>query len=263
MDIRVVSDRSGAPALELVDVVKHYGAGATEVRALTDVSLTVVPGELVAVMGPSGCGKSTLLHLAGGLEDPTAGQVRVAGRDVPLMSASERASLRRTDVGYVFQRLNLVVSLTALENVMLPLELEGVRTREARERAREALGAVGLTDQLDRFPDDFSGGQQQRIAVARAIVGQRRLVLADEPTGALDTMTGDQVIELIAGLPGRDGTAIVLVTHEPRYASWADRVVFLRDGRVVDQSAVDPPDVDHSAFAPPAGGSGATMEITG
>jgi len=236
MDIRVVSDRSRAPALELVDVVKHYGSGDTEVRALTDVSLTVAPGELVAVMGPSGCGKSTLLHLAGGLEDPTAGQVRVAGLDVPLMPAADRATLRRADVGYVFQRLNLVVSLTALENVMLPLELEGVGAREARKRAREALTTVGLTEQLDRFPDDFSGGQQQRIAVARAIVGHRRLILADEPTGALDTMTGDQVIELLAGLPGREGTAVLLVTHEPRYASWADRVVFLRDGRIVDEA---------------------------
>jgi putative ABC transport system ATP-binding protein len=236
-DIRVVRDRDRSPALELVDVVKHYGTGATEVRALTDVSLTVAPGEMVAVMGPSGCGKSTLLHLAGGLEDPSAGMVSVAGLDVPSMSGSERASLRRTDVGYVFQRLNLVVSLTAIENVMLPVELEGVGRREARDRAREALASVGLDEQLDRFPDDFSGGQQQRIAVARAVVGKRRLVLADEPTGALDTITGDQVIELIAGLPGRDGTAVVLVTHEPRYASWADRVIFLRDGRIVDESA--------------------------
>jgi putative ABC transport system ATP-binding protein len=252
IEIRVVPDRSRAPALELVDVVKRFGGGATEVRALTDVSLTVAPGELVAVMGPSGCGKSTLLHLGGGLEDPTAGQVRVAGLDVPRMSASERASLRRTDVGYVFQRLNLVVSLTALENVMLPLELEGARRREARERAREALATVGLTEQLDRFPDDFSGGQQQRIAVARAIVGRRRLILADEPTGALDTMSGDQVIELLAGLPGRDGTAVVLVTHEPRYASWADRVVFLRDGRIVDESSPAPlPAVETAAAGVP------------
>jgi putative ABC transport system ATP-binding protein len=241
--IHVTSDRSAGPALELVDVVKRFGTGATEVRALTDVSLTIAPGELVAVMGPSGCGKSTLLHLAGGLEDATAGQVRVGGRDVGLMSPARRAALRRTDVGYVFQRLNLVVTLTAVENVMLPLELEGVRTRDARERAREALASVGLTDHLDRFPDDFSGGQQQRIAVARAIAGHRQLVLADEPTGALDTLTGDQVIELLAGLPARDGSAVLLVTHEPRYASWADRVVFLRDGRIVDEAAdADPYD---------------------
>jgi putative ABC transport system ATP-binding protein len=223
-------------ALELREVVKRYGAGLTEVRALTDVSVSVAPGELVAVMGPSGCGKSSMLHLAGGLEDPDAGQVLVGGRDLSTASATARASLRRRDVGFVFQRLNLVPSLSALENVMLPLELEGIAAREARERARAALVSVGIVQQLDRFPDDFSGGQQQRIAVARAVVGERKLVLADEPTGALDTMTGDAVIELIAGLPGATGAAVVLVTHEPRYASWADRVIFMRDGRVVDES---------------------------
>lgn len=242
IDIRVVRDRSRAPALELDAVTKHYGTGETEVRALTDVSLTVGRGELVAVMGPSGCGKSTLLHLAGGLEDPNAGKVRVAGLDVPSMGATERASLRRTEVGYVFQRLNLVVTLTALENVMLPLELEGVRRRAARDQAREALARVGLDHRIDRFPDDFSGGQQQRIAVARALVGGRRLILADEPTGALDTITGDRVVELLAALPGETGAAVVLVTHEPRYASWADRVVFLRDGRVVDESQAPDPE---------------------
>ena len=162
------------------------------------------------------------------------------------MPPGQRAALRRSEVGYVFQRLNLVVTLTALENVMLPLELEGARAREARERAREALAAVGLTEHLDRFPDDFSGGQQQRIAVARALAGRRRLVLADEPTGALDTVTGDQVIELLAGLPARDGAAVLLVTHEPRYASWADRVVWLRDGRIVSQSSAPDPQ-----FEPP------------
>ena len=235
-EFRVVPDRSRAPALELDAVTKHYGTGETEVRALSDVSLTIGRGQLVAIMGPSGCGKSTMLHLAGGLEDPSAGQVRVGGLDVPSMGASERATLRRTDVGYVFQRLNLVVTLTALENVMLPLELEGVGRREARDRAREALVRVGLDHRLDRFPDDFSGGQQQRIAVARALVGDRRLILADEPTGSLDTLTGDRVIELLAAVPGESGATVVLVTHEPRYASWADRVVFLRDGRIVDES---------------------------
>jgi putative ABC transport system ATP-binding protein len=238
-----VHDPDG-PVLELRDVVKRYGSGVTEVRALTDLSLDVGPGELVAVMGPSGCGKSTLLHLAGGLEDPDAGSVVVAGRDVSGMGPTERAALRRREVGYVFQRLNLVVSLSAMENVMLPLELEGVRTRQAREQARDALAAVGLTTSLDRFPDDFSGGQQQRIAVARAIVGgRRRLVLADEPTGSLDTVTGDAVIELLAGLPAGTGAAVVLGTHEPRYAAWADRVVFMRDGRIVDESVAPPNDV--------------------
>lgn len=227
-----------SPALEMRGVVKRYGTGLTEVRALTDVSLRIEPGELVAVMGPSGCGKSTLLHLAGALEEPDAGHALVGGRDLSTLSATQRAALRRTDVGFVFQRLNLVPSLTATENVMLPMELEGVPARAARERARDALASVGIVEQLDRFPDDFSGGQQQRIAVARAVVGTRKLILADEPTGALDTMTGDAVIELMAGLPAKTGAAVVLVTHEPRYAAWADRVVFMRDGRIVDEASV-------------------------
>lgn len=221
-------------AIRFVDVVKTYGSGENAVTALAGVTLTVGAGEMVAIMGPSGCGKSTLLHLAGGLEDPTTGDVVVGGRPVTAMTPAQRATMRRRDVGYVFQRLNLVPSLTALENVMLPLELDGIATRDARAQAREALSAMGL-DRLDRYPDDFSGGQQQRIAIARATTGTRRLVLADEPTGALDTANGDQVIEMLAALPAR-GAAVVLVTHEPRFASWADRVVFLRDGRIVDQS---------------------------
>jgi putative ABC transport system ATP-binding protein len=224
------------PILELAGVVKCFGAGATEVRAVNDLSLTVAPGEMVALRGPSGCGKSTVLHLAGGLEDPTAGSVRVDGRDLADLDARGRATLRRTTVGFVFQRLNLVPGLTALENVMLPLELDGVPTRAARGVARAALAAMGLDGPLDRYPDDFSGGQQQRIAIARAIVGDRRLVLADEPTGSLDSVTGDAVIELLAGLPQQQGTAVVLVTHEPRYAAWADRVVSMRDGHVVGES---------------------------
>jgi putative ABC transport system ATP-binding protein len=229
------------PLLEFVDVVKSYGSGPTEVRALTDVSLAVAPGELVAVRGPSGCGKSTLLHLAGGLEDPSAGHVRVDGVDLQTMGATDRAALRRRDVGYVFQRLNLVAGLTAIENVTLPLELDGVGRRDARMRAIEVLHTVGLEQHLDRYPDDFSGGQQQRIAIARAIVGTRRVLLADEPTGSLDTTTGNAVIELLAALPAERGTAVVLVTHEPRYAAWADRVVSMRDGRIVDITVAPEP----------------------
>src|SRR4051794_40917323 len=241
------------PMLEFVDIVKSYGTGAGAVRAVTDASLRVAPGELVAIRGPSGCGKSTLLHLAGGLEDPSAGRVLVDGRDLHGMNASDRAALRRRDVGYVFQRLNLVASLTAIENVTLPLELDGAGRREARARAIEVLHGVGLDDQLDRYPDDFSGGQQQRIAIARAIVGTRRLLLADEPTGSLDTTTGDAVIELLAGLPAAHGTAVVLVTHEPRFAAWADRVVSMRDGRIVDIAVA--PDVQTAPE--PAGAAGA------
>jgi putative ABC transport system ATP-binding protein len=237
------------PILELVDVVKSYGTGPQEVRALTDVSIAIAPREFVAVRGPSGCGKSTLLHLAGGLEDPSAGRVLVDGRDVHTMSGTERASLRRRDIGYVFQRLNLVAGLTALENVILPLELDGVGRRAAREQALDALHAVGLTQSLDRYPDDFSGGQQQRIAIARAVVGTRRMILADEPTGALDTATGDAVIELLANLPAERDTAVVLVTHEPRYAAWADRIVSMRDGRITSV-AVAP---EEPASALPAG----------
>jgi putative ABC transport system ATP-binding protein len=225
-----------SPALQVVDVVKRYGAGPTEVRALTGVSLSVAPGELVAVMGPSGCGKSTLLHLAGGLEPPTAGHVLVHGTELEGLSPARMAELRRTTIGYVFQRLNLVPSLTALENVMLPLELDGTSRRQARADAEVALATAGLPGPWDRYPDDFSGGQQQRIAIARAIVGNRSLLLADEPTGALDSTNAELVIELLADLCATRGTAVVLVTHEPRFASFADRVVFLRDGRLVDQT---------------------------
>jgi putative ABC transport system ATP-binding protein len=222
--------------LEFDDVVKSYGSGTTEVRALRGVTLSVAPGEFVAVMGPSGCGKSTLLHLAGALETPSAGTIRVGGRNLAELDGAGRGELRRHDVGFVFQRLNLIPALTAIENVMLPLELAGEPARSARGRAVEALEAMGLHEQLDRYPDDFSGGQQQRIAIARAVVGERQLLLADEPTGSLDTASGDEVIELIAALPQRQGTAVVLVTHEPRFASWADRVIFLRDGRIVDET---------------------------
>jgi putative ABC transport system ATP-binding protein len=224
------------PILELLDVVKSYGQGETEVFALRHVTMSVAHGELVAVMGPSGCGKSTLLHLAGALEPPSAGRVRVGGRDLGDMNREEQASVRRRDVGYVFQRLNLVPSLTAVENVMLPLELDGVSTRAARSTAIEVMHSVGLDHHLNRFPDDFSGGQQQRIAIARAIVGQRKLLLADEPTGSLDTLNSDQIVEMLAGLPEQFGTAVVLVTHEPRFASYADRVVFMRDGIIVDET---------------------------
>jgi putative ABC transport system ATP-binding protein len=224
------------PILALLDVVKSYGQGETEVFALRHVTMSIARGELVAVMGPSGCGKSTLLHLAGALEPPSAGRVRVGGRDLGDMSREEQAALRRRDVGYVFQRLNLVPSLTAVENVMLPLELDGVSTREARSTAIDVMRSVGLDHHLNRFPDDFSGGQQQRIAIARAIVGQRKLLLADEPTGSLDTLNSDQIVEMLAELPARFGTAVVLVTHEPRFASYADRVVFMRDGVIVDET---------------------------
>jgi len=225
-----------SPVLQFDDVVKVFRQGPEEIRALAGVSLAVAPGELVAIMGPSGCGKSTLLHLAGALEDPTAGHVLVDGADLAGFDAKARAQLRRQRLGYVFQRLNLIPSLTALENVMLPLELDGTRTAEARRVAAEALETVELPRPHDRYPDELSGGQLQRVAIARAIAGPRQIVLADEPTGALDTASGDRIIELLAKLCIERQAAVLLVTHEPRFASWADRVVFLRDGRVVDET---------------------------
>lgn len=223
------------PVVEYRDVIKSFGAGDTEVRAVNGIDLAIRPGEFVAVMGPSGCGKSTLLHLGGGLELPTAGQVLFDGQDLSSVGAVRLAEIRRRHLGYVFQSLNLVPALTALENVMLPLELDGIAGGEARRQAIEALGRVGIDQQIDRYPDSFSGGQQQRIAIARAVVGERRVLFADEPTGALDTLTSDHVVEVMAEL-ARSGVAVVMVTHEPRFASWADRVVFVRDGKLVDEA---------------------------
>ena len=224
------------PVLELRDVVRVHGHDQTAVRALDGVNLTVQAGELVAVMGPSGSGKSTLLNLAGGLDSPTSGDVIVEGMRLGGLTRSSLAQLRRRSIGYVFQSLNLIPSLTAAENVMLPRELDGASTRRARRDAIDALTDVNMADLADRFPDDMSGGQQQRVAIARAIVGERRLVLADEPTGALDSQTGEDVLRLLrARCDG--GAAGVLVTHDARHAGWADRVVFLRDGAIVDETA--------------------------
>jgi putative ABC transport system ATP-binding protein len=227
--------------LQLREVTRIHGEGETEVHALRGVSFAAYAGELVAVMGPSGSGKSTLLTLAGGLDTPTSGEVLIEGRDLAPLGQRGRAQLRRTSVGYVFQDFNLIPALTAAENVGLPLELDGVASRAARTAARAALAQVGIEDLADRFPDEMSGGQQQRVAIARAVVGERRLILADEPTGALDTDTGEQILRLLRARCD-DGAAGVLVTHEARHAAWADRVVFLRDGVVVDESGTDPVD---------------------
>jgi putative ABC transport system ATP-binding protein len=228
--------------LQLTAVTRVHGQGEAAVRALDGVDLRIDPGELVAVMGPSGSGKSTLLHLAGGLDAPTGGAVVVEGTVLGGLSTKQLARLRRRSIGYVFQDLNLVPALTAAENVALPRELDGARTRAARREALAALEEVGVAELADRFPDDMSGGQQQRVAIARALVGDRRLVLADEPTGALDSATGESVMALLRGRCDA-GAAGVLVTHDARHAAWADRVVFLRDGRVVDESVyVSPAD---------------------
>jgi putative ABC transport system ATP-binding protein len=227
--------------LELDTVTRVHGSGPTEVTALHAVSFAAYAGELVAVMGPSGSGKSTLLTLAGGLDSPTSGAVRVEGTDLESLGYKGRAGMRRTSIGYVFQDFNLIPALTAVENVALPRELDGASSRSARRAALAALEEVGIGELAKRFPDEMSGGQQQRVAIARAIVGERRLILADEPTGALDSETGEDVLRLIRERCDA-GAAGVLVTHEARHAAWADRVVFLRDGVIVDESGSDRPD---------------------
>jgi putative ABC transport system ATP-binding protein len=223
-------------ALQLQAVSRTYGEGAGKVAALRDVDLTVAEGELVAVMGPSGSGKSTLLTISGTLEEPTSGEVLIGDVAVSGLSRDDKARLRRQSIGYVFQDYNLLAGLTAAENVSLPLELDGVRMRSARLAAMAALDELGLADEANRFPDELSGGERQRVAIARAVVGERRLLLADEPSGALDSVNGEGVMRLIRAACQR-GVAGVVVTHDAQLAAWADRVVFLRDGRVVDQTS--------------------------
>jgi putative ABC transport system ATP-binding protein len=221
--------------LELRDISKVYGDGVTEVRALQRVDLSVDAGSLVAVMGASGSGKSTLLTIAGSLEDPTSGEVYVDGRPLSSLSRNGKARLRRQSVGYVFQDYNLLAGLTALENVSLPLELDGVSARKAQVVALQALEDFGLKDRAAHYPDQLSGGERQRSAIARAVVGGRQLLLADEPSGALDSTNAEAVMRLILAACHR-GMAAIVVTHDAQLASWADRVIFLRDGRIVDQT---------------------------
>jgi putative ABC transport system ATP-binding protein len=222
--------------LELRGVSKTYGSGAAEVHALREIDLSVQAGAMVAVMGPSGSGKSTLLTIAGSLEEPTSGEVLIGGTALAGMSRNAKARLRRRTVGYVFQDFNLLPGLTAAENVALPLELDGVSARAARKAGLRALEELGLSERASRFPDELSGGERQRVAIARAVVGDRRLLLADEPSGALDSVNAEEVMRLLHDACKR-GVAAVIVTHDAQLASWAERVVFLRDGHIVDQTA--------------------------
>ena len=222
-------------ALELRGVSKVYGQGSAQVCALHEVDLAVDEGELVAIMGPSGSGKSTMVTIAGTLEEPTSGEVLIDDRPVSGMSRNDRARLRRRSVGFVFQNFNLLSGLTAAENVSLPLELDGVSGRAAHAEARSMLATLDVGDRADHFPDELSGGERQRVAIARAIMGDRRLLLADEPSGALDSVNAEAVMRLIREAC-RGPVAGVVVTHDAQLAAWADRVVFLRDGRVIDQT---------------------------
>jgi len=224
----------GKILLELIDVQKTYGTGENEVHALRGASLQVREGELVAIMGASGSGKSTLLTIAGGLEVPTTGDVRVINKSLPTLKPALLATLRRQTIGYVFQDFNLIPSLTVIENVALPLELDGLKVRKARKAALDALESMDIAELAHRFPDEISGGQRQRVAIARSFVGPRQVLLADEPTGALDSKTSESVIRALrrridAGIAG------VLVTHDAKLAAWADRILVIRDGQIVEE----------------------------
>jgi len=218
-------------------VSKSYGQGDAEVHALHEASLAAIEGEMVAVMGPSGSGKSTLLTIAGTLEEPTTGEVLIAGQSVRNMSKAKKAQLRRRTIGYVFQDFNLLPGLTAAENVSLPLELDGTSARKARVVALKSLDGLGLGNRASHYPDQLSGGERQRVAIARAMVGERRIVLADEPSGALDSVNSEAIMRLLHSACKDTGMTAMVVTHDAQLASWADRVIFIRDGRITDQTA--------------------------
>ena len=217
--------------LVLNDVHKTYQMGETEVRALRGVSLELSPSQLSVIMGHSGSGKSTLMHLAGCLDVPTSGSVAYGGMDLTTLTSRERADFRSSDIGFVFQKYNLVGNLTALENVSLPLLLRNATTKQAQAQAKEALDLVGLKERMAHRPSKLSGGEHQRVAVARALVNDPTMILADEPTGNLDTTTGEHILELLRQFTD-DEKIVLVVTHNPEIADIADRVVYLRDGEI-------------------------------
>jgi putative ABC transport system ATP-binding protein len=225
------------PAIETHDLHMHYGEGSTEVRALDGVDLTVAAGEMVAIMGPSGSGKSTLLHIIGALESPTSGTIAVGGLHYEGLDDSRLTELRRDHIGFVFQFFNLLPSLTAEENVTLPAVIAGRHDPAVRERARALLRRVGLADRLDHLPAELSGGQQQRVSIARSLLLEPELVLADEPTGNLDSRSSREVLRALRELNEQEGHTVVMVTHDAAAAATADRVIFLRDGKLAGEVA--------------------------
>jgi putative ABC transport system ATP-binding protein len=236
------------PIVEAEELTKVYGTGETAVTALDSVELSVEPGEFVTVMGPSGCGKSTLLNLLGGLDSPTSGTIRIDGREVSGMTDDELTRLRRRRFGFVFQFFNLIPVLTATENAALPLTLDGVGASDAYGKARDWLERVGLGDRLNNRPDQLSGGQQQRVAVARALVSDPALLLADEPTGNLDSRSSDDIAQLLKRASTEWGQAILMVTHDPRIAAHADRIIFMSDGRIIDDTRIAGSEDAHAAM---------------
>lgn len=228
--------------IEIENLTKVYGSGEAAVTALDHVNMQVKEGEFVVVMGPSGCGKSTLLHLVGGLDRPNDGSIRIEGTPIAEMKDDDLTKLRRRKMGFIFQFFNLIPVLNAMENAALPVTLDGMKAAEAKRRASEWLTRFGLGDRLKNRPDQLSGGQQQRVAVARALVSEPALILADEPTGNLDTRSGDEIAGLLRQVTKEYGRTVVMVTHDPRIAAYADRIIFLKDGKVVDETNLEPQD---------------------
>jgi putative ABC transport system ATP-binding protein len=226
--------------IETHNLTKIYGSGEASVTALEDVSIEVEMGEIVAVMGPSGCGKSTLLHLLGGLDRPTRGSVSIGGRDLSTLSDNQLTELRRRKIGFVFQFFNLIPVMNSVENAALPLMLDGVRPVAAKDQAADWLTRIGIGDRLENRPDQLSGGQQQRVAIARALIAGPDIVLADEPTGNLDTHAGDEIAGILRQVSKEWKRTVVMVTHDPRIAVYADRIILLKDGQVVDQTVLEP-----------------------
>lgn len=222
--------------IQTENLTKIYGHGETAVAALHHLSLSVEAGEFIAIMGPSGCGKSTLLHLIGGLDRATEGRVWLDGHELSKLDDTRLTEMRRRKIGFVFQFFNLIPVLTAVENAALPLILDGVTQSKARALATEWLKRVGLAGQLTQRPDQLSGGQQQRVAIARALVTEPALVMADEPTGNLDSRASDEIAALLRQVSDEWGRAVLMVTHDPRIAAYADRIVFLKDGTIIDET---------------------------
>ena len=230
-------------------LTKVYGQDAVAITALDKVNLDIEPGQFVAVMGSSGSGKSTLLHLLGGLDRPTSGRVIIDGHDLAQLNDNELTGLRRRKIGFVFQFYNLIPVLGAGDNVALPLILDGAKQAGARARAEEWLHRVGLRERMDHRPDQLSGGQQQRVAIARALVAEPALILADEPTGNLDTRAGDEIAGLLRHICDEWGRTILMVTHDPRISAYADRIVFLKDGQIVDDTPLSGDGWENATFA--------------
>ena len=221
--------------VELENLEKSYQLGKVTVNALRGVTLKLLQGEFMVIMGPSGSGKTTLLNIIGTLDKPSSGRALVDGEDITRMSDGQLTKLRRHKIGFVFQFHNLIPVLTALENVELPLVTSGAKRKMSRDRALELLRRVGLQDRTDHLPDELSGGEQQRVAIARALANHPRIVLADEPTGDLDTQTGSEVVQLMHNIAKQEGSSVVVVTHDPVVAEKADRLVEMRDGRIIEK----------------------------